>query len=163
MSTSAIVRARWREQGKVRHDIERGRLGSERVRADKRRTQVNMSVTIPGEAHAAEYLQRALADPDRGGRRPGLCHGRGIESLAYGEVLDRPCRAVGGRPARLDVDQQLRAQVLDRLEAGDGPTELRAPPRMLDRAAQRTLHVPDQNRRGGNHRCGAEAVRLPVV
>ena len=73
-------------------------------------------------------------------------------------LLRRPRRVVRCRPRRLDLEQQVRAHVLDRLEAADRPAELHPDLRVLDAHVEAPLRSADLL---GGQRHGRKAQRSP--
>ena len=97
---------------------------AEGVGAEQRRSQVEVGVALPGVAHASVQLDGRLAHPAGGRRGPRLGRGPGDQGLARGQVVHGPGRPVGRGARTLQVDQHVRAQVLDGLERADRPAEL---------------------------------------
>ena len=81
-----------------------------------------------------------------------------------GSVGQRPDRVVRRRSGVLDIDQQIRQPVLDRLERSDGPAELQPRLRVLDRQVEQMLGGADlldgQQRRADLQRMVEHARRL---
>src|SRR2546421_9939868 len=104
--------------------------------------EVQVGVVLPGEADAAVDLDVL---------------GGGVEvrvgAVRLGEARDdrellvvlgcRPRRVVRRRLRRLDLEQHVGALVLDGLERADGPTELHAHLRVVDRHLEHLLRAPD--------------------
>src|SRR5438445_11574325 len=90
-----------------------------------------MERMVPGEAHAAMHLDRALACRDRGLRGIRLRRARGELGLPL--ILgDAPRGPVRERARELGLDVGVREPVRDRLVRAYRPAELPAAFRVLD-------------------------------
>src|SRR5207302_5114586 len=104
---------------------------------------VAMERMVPGEAHAAMHLDRALACRDRGLRGIRLRSACGELGLAV--ILgDAPRRPVRERARELRLDIGVGELVRDRLVRADRPTELLATLRVLDTELERMAGDADR-------------------
>src|SRR5206468_6770764 len=110
---------------------------------------VAMERMVPGEAHAAVHLDRALACRDRGLRRVRLRRAR--SELGLSVILgDAPRGPVRERARELRLDVGVRELVRDRLVRAYRPAELLAVLRVLDTERERL--AGDTNRLEGEGR-----------
>src|SRR5438270_10557242 len=84
-----------------------------------------VEVVLPGEADAAVQLQARRHDPAGGVGTPRLRR-RGCDVCLAVVGTQTPCGPVRRRTHALDVDEHVRAAVLDGLEAADGLAKLYA-------------------------------------
>src|SRR2546430_11016642 len=113
-------------------------------RVDPERTLVvAMQRVLPGEAHAAMHLDRALACRDRGLRRVRLGGSRRELALRF-PLRDAPRRPVRERARELRLDIGVRELVRDGLVSADGPAELLAGLRVLDAERERAAREADR-------------------
>src|SRR6266850_4679847 len=107
---------------------------------------VAMERMVPGEAHAAMHLDRALACRDRCLRGIRLRRARG--ELGLPVILgDAPRRPVRERARELRLHIRVRELVRDRLVRADRPPELLAALRVLDTEGQRSAGDADRLQR----------------
>ena len=102
-----------------------------------------MQRMVPGEAHAAMHLDRALARRDRGLRCIRLRSARG--ELGLPVILgDAPRRPVRERARELRLHIGVSELVRDRLVRADRPAELLAAFRVLDTERERLAGDADR-------------------
>src|SRR5438034_4727354 len=102
-----------------------------------------MQRMVPGEAHAAVHLDRALACRDRGLRRVRLRRDGGKLGLTV--ILgDAPRGPVRERARELGLDVGVRELVRDRLVRAYRPAELLAAFRVLDTERERLAGDADR-------------------
>src|ERR1019366_1946161 len=107
-----------------------------------RALEVEVRVVFPRESDATMNLNvlRRAVEVRLGTER--LRQARGDREFVVA-LLRGPGRVVGGGLSRLDVEQHVRALVLDRLERTDRPTELHTVLRVLDRVVEDALRATD--------------------
>src|SRR5439155_1472049 len=104
---------------------------------------IAMQRMVPGEAHAAVHLDRALACHDRGLRRVRLRRDRGKLGLTV--ILgDAPRGPVRERARELGLHVGVRELVRDRLVRADRPAELLAAFGVLDTEGERLAGDADR-------------------
>ena len=103
-----------------------------------RALEVQVRLVFPGEPDAAVHLDGVGRDARERRRARGLRDARRQRGIV-GAVGQRPHRVVRGRAGVLEVDQQVRQPVLDRLERPDGPAELQPRLGVLDRQVEQML------------------------
>ena len=102
------------------------------------RFEQEVDVVLPGEADAAEGLDRVVRDRGRGVRRARLRHRRG-DRQQVGIGVGGPCRGVGERAGLLDLPQHVGEAMRDGLVGADRAAELLALLGVLDRHVERAL------------------------